>query len=140
MRIIALAKEANLSIPRDLSLLSGSGVLWPETPFSYLTRTHQPLEEIGASLLAMTVDSHRAGRSLPATYMLTPFVGGGTTTLLENALFGIPNDRESPDSSRQNSSSLIVKNPGASSEAFKNMISPNDAKPKQASGYQTQWE
>jgi len=33
-----------------------------------------------------------------------------------------------------------VKNPGASPEAFKNMISRHEEKPKQASGYQTQWE
>jgi hypothetical protein len=33
-----------------------------------------------------------------------------------------------------------VKNPGASPEAFKNMNSPYDEKPKQASGYQTQRE
>jgi len=33
-----------------------------------------------------------------------------------------------------------VKNPGASSEAFKNMISRHEEKPKQASGYQTQGE
>jgi hypothetical protein len=35
---------------------------------------------------------------------------------------------------------LRVKNPGASPEAFKNMNSPYDEKPKQASGYQTQRE
>jgi hypothetical protein len=33
-----------------------------------------------------------------------------------------------------------VKNPGASPEAFKNMNSPHEEKPKQASGYQTQRE
>jgi hypothetical protein len=35
---------------------------------------------------------------------------------------------------------IEVKNPGASPEAFKNMISRHEEKPKQASEYQTQWK
>jgi len=91
-REVALAAASSgRRIPRDLSIIGGSGFTSDEPEHARLTRTAQPLEEIGRHLVQMVCQRMQGGAmtSLPGVFLPTPFIGGGTTSGIENSFLGI---------------------------------------------------
>jgi DNA-binding LacI/PurR family transcriptional regulator len=84
-------REAGLRIPEDVSVVGGSGVDLTGMSCPDLTRTRQPLAQIGRELVTMLCQRiKREGESLPGVVLPTPWVGGGTTRSEENQILGIP--------------------------------------------------
>lgn len=83
-------REHRVAVPRDVSVVGGSGVNLSHTPAPNLTRTEHPLEELGRQLLRMLVERiRRKSMPIPGRYLPTPFIGGATTRPEENALLEI---------------------------------------------------
>jgi len=73
-------------IPEDVSLVGGSGFDLTGSPFPTLTRTVQPLEQMGRSLMELLLRRLSLGlKAMPGVYLETPLIGGATTTAEENA-------------------------------------------------------
>lgn len=87
---IRALREQGRRIPSEVSVVGGSGLDLSRTTWPGLTRTQQPLEQMGESLVALLEERIRLnGLALPGRVLPTPFVGGMTTRADENALLGM---------------------------------------------------
>jgi LacI family transcriptional regulator len=83
-------KERGLRIPRDVSIVGGTGLDLANASCPNLTRTQQPFEKIGAALLNLLCERiEQNGKDLPGRILPVGFVGGATTRPPENAQLGI---------------------------------------------------
>jgi DNA-binding LacI/PurR family transcriptional regulator len=84
---IRAVREAGLRIPQDISIAAGSGFNLSGTSAPNLTRSAQPLLQIGETLVEMILDRiERKGASVAGRFLSAPFTGGATTRPEENAL------------------------------------------------------
>ncbi len=84
-------REAGREAPREVSVVGGTGLDLSETACPRLTRTRQPMEQVGMELVAMLCERIEKGHgfSLPGRVLPTPFMGGATTRPEENALLNL---------------------------------------------------
>jgi DNA-binding LacI/PurR family transcriptional regulator len=88
--VIGALREAGCRVPEDVSVVGGSGVDLSATLYPLLTRTAQPLQQMGGALLDMLLERIRnGGRSLPGRFFDSPFIGGASTRPEENVILGI---------------------------------------------------
>lgn len=83
-------EEAGLHVPRDVSVVGGSGFNLSTFACPNMTRVQQPLEKIGHHLLEMLVAriQNRASPQ-PGLFLTSPLIGGTTTRAEENVILGI---------------------------------------------------
>lgn len=89
-------REKGLSVPRDVSVVGGTGITLANTACPQLTRLDQPCEKLGQELVAMMGQRiAQKGAPVPGRFLAAPFIGGATTRPEENAQLGIaPSKRE----------------------------------------------
>lgn len=98
---IRALREQGRRIPAEVSVAGGSGVDLSHTTWPGLTRTQQPLEQMGEGLVALLEERIRLnGLALPGRVLPTPFVGGMTTRADENTLLGVTRSGDSDATAR----------------------------------------
>lgn len=83
-------EDRDIMIPEAVSVVAGSGFSQLPVRWAGLTRTCQPVEKIGASLLEMActlADSEQA--EVPGRFYPCHFIGGGTTRTEENRVLPV---------------------------------------------------
>ncbi len=85
--VIDAALAHGLSVPEELSVIGGTGIILPRPGDShYLTSMTQPLEELGEQLVASVLAALRTpGQPVPGVNLPTPFTLGTTTRPEEHA-------------------------------------------------------
>lgn len=90
-------EEAGLSSPDNVSVVGGSGLDLSETDCPQLTRCRQPFQQLGEALFDMLIARiEQNGAPQPGRFLPTPFIGGATTTALENSLLLEPERSAAP--------------------------------------------
>ncbi len=102
--------EVGLKIPEEVSVVAGSGIAEHRPPYRDLTRTRQPAEAIGESLLEMArALAEGETAELPGRYLPCTFIGGQTTREEENRRLNLPELRQAPAlSSRSRAAGFTV--------------------------------
>lgn len=100
LTVVAELIARGVEVPRDISVVGGTGLDLQETACPALTRTRQPLEKIGEELLRLLCERIvRQGESLPARIIATNFIGGATTRKEENDLLNLGGTTEKEEGS-----------------------------------------
>jgi DNA-binding LacI/PurR family transcriptional regulator len=83
---LRLLKEKGLKAGSDYSLIGGTGIdlSWTEVPG--LTRTAQPLQQLGKGALDLLLKQISSKNKVPGLYLPVSYLGGETTNDLENAI------------------------------------------------------
>ncbi len=82
--------EHHIAVPDGVSIVGGTGVLESVGAAEGLTRTSQPVKEIGVKLVEMVRTLVKSGGTpLPGVYLPTRFLGGGSTSGKENEILGL---------------------------------------------------
>lgn len=87
--VLRAVSEIGLRVPEDVSVVGGTGLDFPAGTHPSLTRTKQPLHELGETLVAVLRQRIQENRAVPAVILETPFIGGATTRPQENLILGI---------------------------------------------------
>jgi DNA-binding LacI/PurR family transcriptional regulator len=95
--MLDVLREVSVCVPETISVISGTGITFNDAYHNSLTRTRQPLEEMGKALVTMIADRCKFQGSVPAIYLPMEIVGGGTTTAEENRLLGLVSAPHQPD-------------------------------------------
>ncbi len=85
IEVVRAAEELGLEIPRQLSVVGGSGVSFHDPRLATMTRVQQPVNQIGHELflLAEALADH-PDQLLPGRYLACGIIHGTTTTAEEN--------------------------------------------------------
>lgn len=87
---IRALREYGLAVPREVSVIGGTGMETEAIACPGLTCTRQPMEQIGRELARLLCEKVRNGNiSLPGRLIRMPLVGGATTRAVENKSFRI---------------------------------------------------
>lgn len=86
---LGVLRDKGYRIPEDVSVIGGSGVDLSQTICPGLTRTAQPMQQLGKELVNMLLARLRSAVPVPGRYFNTTFIGGVTTLPQENEILGI---------------------------------------------------
>lgn len=79
-------RDHNISCPKKVSLIAGTGLIHDPDPFPGMTCMRQPLEALGKEMLKLLLRRIEVRLPIPGIFIKNDFVGGETTLPAENAV------------------------------------------------------